>query len=125
MRIILILAITAFICSCSKKSYIDVSSIDQVPGKWKWESTCGGIIPGCKYSSKTDYATIEFTTDGKYIETHNETIYLQSGYLIIKSDDTFGTLVLESKNISRPITIIDNRLLITRGELMDSYLKIK
>jgi len=124
MKIISIIIILIFISSCTKE-IIEVTTIDQIPGKWKWESSCGGIIYSCGYSSKSYYATIEFTSDGKYLEMHNDTIYLQSNYSITKVDDTFGTLILVNSGISRPITILNNRLLITRGELMDSYLKIK
>ena len=123
MKTIVLIIIVIFIFGCSEK--IEVTSIDQIPGKWKWESTCGGFMSECIYSSKSNYATIEFTSDARYIEMHNDTIYQQSDYSIIKVDDTFGTLLLEKTTISRPITILNNRLLITRGELLDSYLKIK
>jgi hypothetical protein len=115
----------ALICSCSNKKYADVNSIDQIPGKWKWESTCGGIVYDCTVPTKTVFATIEFGSDGKYIEKHNDTIYLQTDYIIVKYDNVFGTLELQNSTISRPITIINNRLLITRGELADSYLKMR
>ena len=75
--------------------------------------------------SKANYATIEFTGDGKYIENHNGTMFLQTNYTITNTDNTFGTLILENPAESRPIAIMNNALLITRGELMDSYTKIK
>jgi hypothetical protein len=114
-----------FICACNKDDILEVTSIDQVPGKWEWESTCGGITYNCTYSSKSNHASIEFATGNKYTELHNDTIYLQTNYTISKVDDTFGTLILDKPNTTLPITILNNRLLITRGELMDSYLKIK
>jgi hypothetical protein len=123
MKTISLIIIMIFIIGCTEKTL--VTSIDQIPGKWKWESTCGGIIYECAYPSKSNNATIEFTSDAKYIEMHNDTIYLQTDYSIIKVDDTFGTLLLEHSAISLPITILNNRLLITRGELLDSYIKIK
>ena len=109
---------------CTKKP-ISVTSVDQLPGKWKWESTCGGVIFGCNFSSKSHYATIEFTSDNKYIETHNDSLYLTSNYSVSKYDETFGTLILENPTLNLPIAIVDNKLLITRGELIDSYYKLK
>jgi len=123
MRTICIIIIVILISSCSKK--IEVTSIDQIPGKWNWESTCGGFIDTCIYASKSHYASLEFTSDGNYIEKHNDTIYFQSNYLIIKYDDTFGTLLLNNSSISLPVTVLNNRLLISRGDLHDSYIKIK
>jgi hypothetical protein len=116
--------VTALIAGCTKKP-VSVTSIDQLQGKWKWESTCGASILGCTFSSKSQYATIEFTSDSKYIETHNDTIYLQSKYSVSKYDETFGTLILENPIHSLSIAIVDNKLLITRGELIESYYKIK
>lgn len=123
MKTIFLIIIMIFIFACSEK--IQVTSIDQIQGRWKWESTCGGFIYECRYSSRSIYATIEFKSDARYVEMHNDTIYQQSDYSIIKVDDTFGTLLLEKTTISRPITVLNNRLLITRGELLDSYAKIK
>jgi hypothetical protein len=124
MKTIKFIIIYILLCSCTKN--IEVTSIDQIPGKWNWGSTCGGFTGDtCVYSSKSHYASLEFTSDGNYIEKHNDTIYLQSKFSIIKYDDTFGTLLLDSYNISRSITVLNNRLLISRGELQDSYIKIK
>jgi hypothetical protein len=118
---LILIVLSAF--SCNK--IIDVSSIDQIPGKWQWESTCGGIEYECEYSSKSNKATIEFTNGGEYVEIHNGTVFLETKYTIQKFDDSMGSLILENPAVSRPITILNNRLLITRGELMDSYYKIK
>src|SRR5659263_435176 len=101
MKTISFIIIVISIFGCTEK--IEVTSIDQIPGKWKLESTCGGVIYNCSYTSKDNYATIEFTSDAKYIEKHNDIIYQQSDYTIIKIDDTFGTLLLENSSISRPI----------------------
>lgn len=119
-----LIVVLVLIFGCTKKP-ISVTSIDQLPGKWKWESTCGGGILGCTFSSKSKYAAIEFTSDLKYIETHNDTIYLQSKYSVSKYDETFGTLVLENPPLSLSIAVVDNKLLITRGDLIESYYKIK
>ena len=123
MNKISLIIIVISIIGCSEK--MQVTSVDQIPGKWKWESTCGGIIYGCGYPSRSKNATVEFTSDAKYIELHNDTVYFQTDYTIVKFDDTFGTLLLENSAITRPITILNNILYITRGELLDSYIKIK
>lgn len=102
-----------------------MTSIAQIPGTWRWESTCGGYNDTCFYRTEKQYATIEFSSDGKYVEKRNDTLYLQTGYNIIESDDTFGTLSLDSPSVSFPITIMNNMLLITRGNYMDGYRKIK
>jgi hypothetical protein len=125
MRTTLFVLLIFLLYGCSKKSIVEVTSIDQIPGKWKWESTCGGVIYNCTFPTKTTSASIEFTSDGKYIEMHNNTIFLQTNYNIVKYDLTYGTLELQNSTISRPITIISNRLLITRGELADSYFKMR
>jgi len=122
MKTIGIIVVVILIGSCTKK--IDVTSIDQIPGKWNWEATCGGYIDTCILSSKSNYASIEFT-NGNYIEKHNGTVYLQTDYNVIKYDDNFGTLLLNNSNISRPITIVNNRLVISRDDFQDSYMKVK
>ena len=109
---------------CEKE--IEVTSIDQIPGTWRWESTCGGDVDyTCVNASKENYATIEFRSNGVYVEKHMDTIYLQTNYSILKSDDMFGTLVLENPPASRPLTIINNGLIIQRGSYEDNYTKIK
>ena len=109
--------------SCKKD--ITVTSIAQIPGTWRWESTCGGADDTCFYRTETQYATIEFRSDGKYLEKRNDTLYLQTNYTIINSDETFGSLILESPSVSYPITIMNNMLMITRGDYWDGYRKIK
>ncbi len=110
---------------CGEK-FIEVTSIDQVPGTWRWESTCGGDVDyTCVTASESNYATIEFRSDGIYVEKHMDTVYLQTNYSITKSDDMFGTLILENPAESRPLTILNNALIIQRGLYEDSYTKIK
>jgi hypothetical protein len=110
---------------CGEK-FIEVTSIDQVPGTWRWESTCGGDVDyTCVIASESNYATIEFRSDGIYVEKHMDTVYLQTNYSITKSDDMFGTLILENPAESRPLTILNNALIIQRGLYEDSYTKIK
>ena len=112
MKTIGIIIIAILFGSCTKK--IEVTSIDQIPG-----------IDTCLLSSKSSYASIEFTSDGNYIEKHNDTIYLQTNYSVIKYDVNFGTLLLNNSNISRPVAVVNNRLVISRGDLQDSYMKVK
>jgi hypothetical protein len=111
--------------ACDKT--IEVSSVDQIPGEWRWESTCGVFDTDyeCITASKKNYATIEFSSDGYYTEKHLDTVYLQTKYSIIKSSDMFGTLILEDPAVSRPVTIMNNALLIQRGAFEDSYTKIR
>jgi hypothetical protein len=125
---VLIIAILMFcLISCSKKSddIIYVSSIDQLNGTWKWESTCGGFTGDCGYSSNLHYAVIDFFSNGTFIEKHNDTIYQQANYTVIKSNDTSGELVLDNSDYKMSITIVNNRLEMCRGDLIDTYKKIK
>jgi hypothetical protein len=121
--LIILCSILSVFISCKKD--IIVTSIGQIPGTWRWESTCGGDNDTCIYRTENKYAIIEFRSDGKYVEKRNDTLYLQTDYTIINSDDTFGTLSLDSPSVSYPITVMNNMLLITRGNYMDSYRKIK
>jgi hypothetical protein len=113
------------LAGCSEK-LIEVSSVDQIPGTWRWESSCGGTDEYvCEYASKSNYATIEFGKNGTYVEKHMDTIFLQTTYTINKASDMFGSLVLNNPAESRPVTIINNSLIIQRGSFEDSYTKIK
>ena len=117
--LILSICLILFVFNSCKKD-LSVTSIDQIPGTWRWEYSCGGANDTCVYGSKVNYATIEFRSDGKYIEKHNDTLYLQTNYTLINTDYTFGSLVLESPAVSLPIAILDNLLLITRGDYLDT-----
>ncbi|MCX6333750.1 MAG: hypothetical protein NT092_05530 [Bacteroidia bacterium] len=121
----LILTLLIFLPGCDEK-IIEVTSVDQIPGTWRWESTCGGDTAFiCVNASKSNYATVEFKSNGAYIEKHMDTVYLQTNYILIKSDDMFGTLILENPNESRPVTVMNNELIIQRGSFEDNYTKIK
>jgi len=105
---------------------IVVSSIDDIPGTWRWESTCGGSEDyTCVNASKSNYATIEFGSNGVYIEKHMDTVFMQTNYNILKSDDMFGTLILEDPAETRPVTILNGELIIQRAGFEDNYTKIK
>ncbi|MCX6329481.1 MAG: hypothetical protein NTZ85_08235 [Bacteroidia bacterium] len=125
MKIFLKIIFVILICGCSKE--IEITSIDQIPGKWQWGYTCGDIDTSyvCVYSSALHWATIDFTSDGKYIERHNDTIFLQTNYTLTKIDDSWGTLILENPAENRPIAIMNHQLLITRGSSIDSYMKMQ
>ena len=112
-----------FLFGCEKDT--EVTSVDQIPGLWRWESTCGGEEYVCVIASKTNYATIEFRDDGVYTEKRMDTLYIQTHYEIQKIDDTMGTLVLENPSENRPVTILNNALIVQRGSFTDSYTKIK
>jgi hypothetical protein len=122
MRFFIILVLLVTIAGCKKKD--PVASLDALPGNWRWESTCGGTVFGCRYSSKSEYATIEFTSDGKFIEKHNDTVFLQLPYTLTKYDDMFGSLQLGTQ-FSLPVSIINNRLLIDRFDLQEQYSRMK
>jgi hypothetical protein len=123
LKTAIILLFIAFLSGCNKE--ITVTSIGQIPGTWRWESTCGGADDTCIYRSDEHYATIEFRSDGKYVEYRNDTLYLQTNYILENSDDIFGSLILENPSVSYPIVIMDNKLYVTRGSYMDGYRKIK
>lgn len=135
MRIFIISLFVISLVSCSKKNddNIIVTNIDQLFGIWKWESTCGGLINDCGYSSDSHYAMIKFSNDLKLIENHNDTLYLKADYRIKKFDNISGTLILKNimsksiilDSIERPISIVNNRMEIIRGELTDTYKKIE
>jgi hypothetical protein len=120
-----IFAILFVILIISCKREIEVTSIDQIPGLWRWEYTCGGDEFECIYGSKSNYATIDFKTDGSFIEKHNDTLYLKTNYTIIDHDGTYGTLILENPEVHLPIAIVDKSLIITRVSFTDTYTKIK
>ena len=132
MKALRLIIILTLLVSCTKKSDdpIIVTSLDQIAGIWKWESTCGGLINTCGYSSRSHYGQIEFATDNQFIESYNDTVYFAAQYEIKKSDDHYGTLVLRKMGSDvvlsdRPISILDNKLMITGGELLFTYKKTK
>jgi hypothetical protein len=133
MKTLRLLIILTLMISCNKKNDdpIIVTSIDQIVGVWKWESTCGGFTNTCGYSSSSHYAQIEFAADAQFIETHNDTVYFAAHYVIQKSDDNYGTLNLYKTGsgdiLSKgSISIVANKLQISfGGELYDTYKKIK
>lgn len=123
----LVLLLLICIVSCSKKDndLANITSIDQLNGTWEWESTCGGITGECANTSNAHYAAIEFTTDGKYIERHNDTIYLQTDYNLIKTNNTSGKLILDNNRYQSSVSVVNNQLEIVRGDLIDTYSKTR
>lgn len=115
------------ILACSKQGddKMDITSIDQVTGEWQWLSTCGGIIENCTYASDTNFAVIDFGPSGKYVELHNGAVYLEADYIVVKTDETTGTLRFNSYKTERFLKIVNNQLEISRGELVDTYKKLK
>lgn len=127
MKLLLLIVITLSILAYSKQNVdkVNVTSIDQLAGEWQWESTCGGIIENCAYSSGTNYAVIDFGSNGKYIELRNGTVYMEANYVVIKTTDTSGILKFNNKSYENSVSIVNGQLEITRGELTDTYLKIQ
>lgn len=107
-----------------------VTSLDQIAGTWKWESACGGFAGTCSYPNSLHYGEILFASNARYIETHNDTIYLAAHFEIIKSSNNSGTLILrkmESDAVlsQTTILILDNKLVMAYGEFFSTYKKIK
>lgn len=133
MKTLQFLIILILLISCAKKNDdpIIVTSLDQITGTWEWESTCGGFAGTCSYPTSTHYADIQFTTNAQFIEMRNDTIYLAAHYVITKSSDSSGTLVLykmESDAILSqiPISILDNKLVMPTNEaFFSTYKKAK
>jgi hypothetical protein len=120
---VLLLGILA--CSKQNDDNLTVTSLDQLRGEWEWVSTCGGLTPDCTYSSASNHAEILFSLNGIFVEKHNDTICQQTHYTVIKINETSGTLILDNKEYQSPIRIVNNQLEIRRGELADTYKKIK
>ncbi|MCK5066439.1 MAG: hypothetical protein KAR16_03325 [Bacteroidales bacterium] len=126
--IIILFAISS--CTKGDDDFIIVSSLDQIQGLWEWESTCGGLIFTCGYPSDSNFQSIEFTSDHYFVEKHNDTLYFSAPYAISKTNNTDGRLIIYEVGTSdtlsnRPINLVDNRLIISAGELAFSYKKIK
>lgn len=127
MRLFLLIVLTACLHACSKQNeeYLYVNSIDQLNGEWRWESTCGGFVGGCGYPSNSNYAVIIFCSNGKFIEKHNDTVYLQADFVLRRINDVTGTIRFNSEKYENSVSIVNNRLEIGRGELLDTYKKIR
>ncbi len=113
------------VLSCSKHKEVDivVTSMDQLQGEWQWVSTCGGIVQGCIYPSSGHFETIVFSRDGNYVEKHNDTVFQQSGYTVVNINETSGTLILDKEEYQSPLSIVNNSLEISFGELVRTYKK--
>ncbi|HPI68849.1 MAG TPA: hypothetical protein PL003_06470, partial [Bacteroidales bacterium] len=101
---IFIIAILFSLTGCGEK-LIEVDSLEELPGTWRWEATCGVFDTSytCINASKANYATIEFGKDGIYTEKRMDTVYLQTHYQLVIIDDMMGSLVLENPPVSRPL----------------------
>jgi len=128
---LVVLFLLVFSCSKDRNDKPEVITLDKINGIWKWESTCGGITGTCGYSSDLHYSEIIFSNNGIFTEKWNDTVYLTSDYTIVKVDDYYGTLSLDniicsqvlSEHIDYSIVIIDNKLVIERGDLFCTYSK--
>lgn len=127
--------VAMLLISCSKQDDIPVTNIDQLVGTWKWESTCGGFVNSCGYSSMIHFQEVAFYANGQYVHKKNGSIDFTAGYTLEKITDNTGTLVLNidtaiyteyySTRLERTIHVENNKLFIYRGELSDSYAKIR
>lgn len=122
----LLIAGMIFLSACGEK-IIDVYSLEELPGTWRWESTCGMFDTSytCINASKTNYATIEFGKNGLYTEKRMDTIFHQTEYQLVIIDDMMGSLVLADPPENRPLTLINSRLIIQRNGFEDNFVKIK
>lgn len=118
------LVIALFACTKSKDDKPKISGIDQLTGEWQWVSTCGGIVENCSYSSDTNYAVIDFGSNGKFVELHNGTVYMEADYIIVKNSETSARLRFSSQKYESTLSLVNNHLEIGRGELVDTYNKI-
>jgi hypothetical protein len=111
---------------CGEK-IIDVDSLTDLPGTWRWESSCGVFDTSytCINASQTNYATIVFGKNGGYTEKHMDTIFLQTNYQLVLINDFLGSLQLEDPQVSWPLTLIDSRLIIQRYGFDNNYVKIR
>jgi hypothetical protein len=127
MKALLIPFFVICMISCTKKddNPIKVTNLDQLTGIWKWDYTCGGFAGGCRYPSDLFFMEIEFTQNGEFIEKHNNKIYQQTNFTIIKKDDILGKLVLANSNYQSTIYIANYHLKIMDGDLVSTYTKIK
>lgn len=127
MKFLLVIAFAFSILAFSQQNEnkVKVTSIDLVTGEWKWVSTSSGIIENCEYSSDDHYAVIDFGSNGKYVELHNGTVFMEANYVVLKTNETSGTLKFNNKNYERSVRRVNNQLEITRGELTDTYIKIQ
>jgi hypothetical protein len=126
MKVLLLIVLALSILSCSKQKddNPNITNISQLTGEWQWVSTCGGIVENCSYSSDNNYAVIAFGSNGKYVELHNGTVYMEANYIIVKIDETSGTLRFNSYKYENSVRIVNNQLEIGRGELVDTYKKL-
>ncbi len=126
MKLLLLVLLSFSIVSCAKQNeeIIKVKSIGQITGEWQWVSTCGGIVENCVYASETNNAVIVFGSNGKYVELHNGTVYMEADYIVIKVNETSGRLRFTGQKYESTVSIVNNKLEIGRGELVDTYKKI-
>lgn len=93
MRPVSFLILVLLIISCKKEPQNKLSLTQQIVGTWNWESTCGGFAEECGYPSLKNNQTIEYTTDGHYIERRNDTLYVRCSFQVIDSVYNSGHIV--------------------------------
>lgn len=82
MKTLNVLIFVVFMISCSNENEgnLKVTSLDQLNGTWKCESTCGGIINNCIYPSISNYSELDLSNGGQYVHKTNGTIDLKAKY---------------------------------------------
>jgi hypothetical protein len=130
---LIIFLILALACSKEKNVIVQVQSLDEINGTWKWESTCGGFTGACGYSSKSQYGEISFSKDGHLIQKFQDSIHMTANYTIVKDSETNGTLMLDNiisgdirvTHSECYISLANNMLYIDQGSFTESYSRIK
>lgn len=83
-RILLSAFIVTFI-AITFPSCDDEPHIRELPGKWTWESTCGGFSGQCTYPDEANYKSLEFTGD-RFIERTNGAVSTDTSYKIVRME---------------------------------------
>ena len=113
--------------SCSTDDEIVENYEQNLIGKWKWISTCGGYMNGCLYSDQDNVETIEFKTGEVYIQIVNGEIITKSNYTITDTIDTDSEKLfkLEFKDGSQSyFFFVENNIRFQIGNSWKEYSRI-
>jgi hypothetical protein len=111
------------IFSCSKKEEIKFDDVNQLIGKWLLVSECGGFSGMCSYPTASERLTVEFTNNGKYIESRNDTLIQESDFNITETASTPSAIYYLTLDTSYTygIQLINNNLSIFKGDIILTY----
>lgn len=111
--------------SCSSAG-VSKTNTSRLVGTWDWVSSCGGFTGGCWYPSAQDVESVEFKTDWTYIKKVNDSIVLESKYIVdesrINGADVIYTIEFENR-IKMPFRVIKDTLSIQGGDFWKNYKK--